>query len=92
MLELRNKLLLLGLEGEASLIPTFTLDPRLIGGVCGKRGISKGSETGGFDVNFQFSGLELFPTGYSGQRQTQLILFEWWPSLRGGHCSGGGLR
>ena len=31
MLELRNKLLLLGLEGEASLIPTFTLDPRLIG-------------------------------------------------------------
>ena len=36
MLELRNKLLLLGLEGEASLIPTFTLDPRLIGGVCGE--------------------------------------------------------
>ena len=36
MLELRNKLLLLGLEGEASLIPTFKLDPRLIGGVCGE--------------------------------------------------------
>ena len=36
MLELRNKLLLLGLEVEASLIPTFTLDPRLIGGVCGE--------------------------------------------------------
>ena len=36
MLELRNKLLLLGLELEASLIPTFTLDPRLIGGVCGE--------------------------------------------------------
>ena len=36
MLELRNKLLLLGLEGEASLIPTFTLDPRLIGGVGGE--------------------------------------------------------
>ena len=53
------------------------------------RGISKG----GFDVSFQFSSPELFPTGYSAQRrQTQLILFEWWPSLRGGHCSGGGLR
>ena len=36
MLELRNKLLLLGLEVEASLIPTFTLDPRLIGGVGGE--------------------------------------------------------
>ena len=36
MLELRNKLLLLGLKVEASLIPTFTLDPRLIGGVCGE--------------------------------------------------------
>ena len=36
MLELRNKLLLLGLEVEASLIPTFTLDSRLIGGVCGE--------------------------------------------------------
>ena len=67
MLELRNKLLLLGLEGEASLIPTFTLDPRLIGGVCGEQGISKGSETGGFDVSFQFSSPKPFPANYSGQ-------------------------
>ena len=63
MLELRNKLLLLGLEVEASLIPTFTLDPRLIGGVGGEQGISKGSKTGGFDVSLQFSGPDLFPTG-----------------------------
>ena len=87
MLELRNKLLLLGLEVEASLIPTFTLDPRLIGGVCGelftKVALMSASNCQVLS-SFQLATLPKEDKPSSSYLSGGQV----WS----GHCSGGGLR